>query len=95
MPIRFAEPCTLCGAIYLEGSKTVCSRCQRLRARGERRVDTRIRFRCDCGEMAVAVVLVQVGPEQGQSETRLPLCPACLREETLTQALLDEFGFRD
>ena len=58
-------------------------------------MDTRIRFRCDCGEMAVAVVLVQVGPEEGQTEIRLPLCQACLREETLTQALLDEIGFRE
>jgi hypothetical protein len=40
--------------------------------------------------MAVAVVLVLVGAEDGLNEVRLPLCQMCLQEERETQAILDK-----
>ncbi len=78
----------MCGAIYLNGSKTVCNRCGRIKERGGVRVDTRIRFRCDCGEMAVNVILVEVGAEGDRQEVRLAVCEACLEEERRTVALM-------
>ena len=80
----------MCGAIYLNGTKTVCNRCGRMKERGGVRVDTRIRFRCDCGEMAVNVILALVGAENDRQEVRLAVCEACLEEERRTIELLRE-----
>ena len=90
MGIITAPPCEVCGAIYLNGSKTVCNRCSRLKEHGKERVDRRIRFRCDCGEMSVNVILVQVGVDEEQQEVRLAVCEACLEEERRTIALQRE-----
>ena len=49
----------------------------------------RIRFRCDCGQMAVTVILVTVGVKDSRYTVRLPLCPACLEIEKETQAQID------
>jgi lysyl-tRNA synthetase class I len=80
----------MCGAIYLNGSKTVCNRCGRIKEHGKVRMDTRIRFRCDCGAMAVNVILVEVGAEGEHQEVRLAVCEVCLEEERRTMRLLRE-----
>jgi hypothetical protein len=38
------------------------------------------RVRCDCGQLAITVLLVRVGSDP-QYTIRLPLCPACLNLE--------------
>ncbi len=88
--IILAPPCEICSAIYLNGSKTVCNRCMRLKEYGKLRKDIRIRFHCDCGEMAVDVLLVQIGVDEDQQEVRLAVCTACLEEELRTIELLRE-----
>ena len=90
MGIIFAPLCEKCGAIYLNGSSIVCNRCIRLKEHGKVRVDRRIRFRCDCGMMAVNVILVEVGVDEEQQEMRLAVCAACLEEEMRTMAMLRE-----
>jgi len=93
MAIHIAPRCQRCGAHYLDGTRTTCRRCLRLGKSRRRR--TKIRFRCDCGRMAVTVALVKVGdPDEGLSEVRLPLCPQCLQEEQETQEILASLGFQ-
>ena len=92
MGIKFAPECNECGAIFVDGSKTTCSRCLRLRGKKRKRRRLDIRFKCDCGEMAVAVILVKIGPEDDVREERIAVCEGCLEEETETQAWLDLLG---
>ena len=81
MGIKFAPECDTCGAIYLDGTKTTCSRCVKLRGEKKKRRRLEIRFKCDCGQMAVAVLLVRVGPEDDIREERIAVCEECLDEE--------------
>ena len=89
MPLRYASPCVICGAQYLDGSSTTCVQCRQLTKNKKKRVRTGIRFRCDCGQMAVTVILVTVGEKDSRYTVRLPLCPACLEIEKETQGQLD------
>jgi len=88
MTIKYAEPCNECGAIYLDGTKTTCSRCRRLRRKNQKRRRLEIRFKCNCGEMAVAVILVRVGPEDDVREERIAVCEGCLEEERKIQEMM-------
>jgi len=85
MTIKYAAPCNECGAIYLDGIKTTCSRCVRLKGQKRSRRRLEIRFKCDCGEMAVAVILVSIGPEDDLREERIAVCEGCLADERLIQ----------
>ena len=79
----------ICGAQYLDGSSTTCVHCRQFTKNKKKRVRTGIRFRCDCGQMAVTVILVTVGEKASRYTVRLPLCPACLETEKETQAQID------
>ena len=92
MEIKYADPCVECGAIYLDGTKTTCSRCVKLRGQKKKRRRLEIRFKCDCGEMAVAVILVRIGPEDDIREERIAVCEECLEVEKEMQAWLDLLG---
>jgi len=88
MAIKYAGPCNECGAIYLDGTKSTCSRCLRLRGQRKNRRRLEIRFKCDCGKMAVAVILVRIGPEDDLREERIAVCEGCLEEEQKIQEMM-------
>ncbi len=74
----------------MQGSSTTCGRCLRTKGKGKLRWRTARHLRCDCGKLAVAVLLVWVGYFQDNlSEERLPVCRGCLEIEKVTQARLD------
>lgn len=94
MPIQFAAPCLACGKPFLHGSGTTCSSCLRQLKVGSAITRKAARLCCDCGNWAVAVILVHVGlREDGITEGRLPLCAQCLEIEKKTQAMLDRLGY--
>jgi hypothetical protein len=88
MGIKFGPAGDVCGAIYVDGSKTTCSRCLRLRGKKRRRRRLDIRFKCDCGEMAAAVILVKIGPKDDLREARIAVREGCLEEESRVQECL-------
>ena len=49
--------------------------------RVKKRRQTATPLRCDCGQLAVTVLLVRVGSDP-QYTIHLPLCPACLNSGT-------------
>ena len=85
MPIIEAPPCVACERIYVEGRGGVCSACLQARRKG-RKYRRKTGIRCDCGEEAKTVILIQVGSEKdGISTVRMPLCGACLQLELEVQ----------
>jgi hypothetical protein len=86
MPIVYANRCDTCGAPYLEGTRTTCKRCIQQKKGRKGRRQRRTRLRCDCGEEAVTVILVEFCHLDGDvSVQRLPLCPSCLEVEQETR----------
>lgn len=85
MPIIEAPPCVACGRIYVEGRGGVCSACMQARRKG-RKYRRKVGIRCDCGEEALKVILIQVGSEKdGFTTVRMPLCGTCLKLELKAQ----------
>ena len=68
-----APRCKRCQGMYVEGRGDICWACVQARRKGS--VKRRSRpVRCDCGQKAVVVTLVQVGTAQGGLTTvRMPL----------------------
>ncbi len=94
MPIQYADPCQVCGNLYLHGSPTSCRRCLRLE-KGAIDISRKPpRLLCDCGAGAIVVIRIRVGvTEDGITEERMPLCAHCLEIEKKTQATLDRLGY--
>jgi hypothetical protein len=81
MPIKEAPRCIECERIYVEGRAGVCSACLQAKRKG-RRYQRRAGIPCDCGGIAVTVILIKVGTEKdGITTVRMPLCGECLKLE--------------
>jgi hypothetical protein len=73
-------PCDRCGQPYLHGSETTCRGCLR-RAKDPNGRHHRLRLRCDCGKVAVVVILVKIRVGGLASLEPLAVCKNCLKIE--------------
>lgn len=88
--------CECCGQPYLKGSETTCSQCLRRAsdpcgrrptlirsglACKDRNRRSQERLRCDCGELAAAVILVKITIGGATSLEPLVVCEECLKIE--------------
>lgn len=77
--------CRVCQRIYLGGEEGCCDAC---RSGGAGRRKPR-RLRCQCGRLAVSILLAEVIDGDGEPlQVEIPLCPACEKEELRLEASL-------
>jgi hypothetical protein len=84
MALIFKPPCDRCGQPYLSGSPSTCINCLRRSQDpdGRRRQE---RLKCNCGQVAAAVILVRISIGEVISLEPLAVCEDCLAIEAETE----------
>lgn len=78
--LKIKPACDRCGYPFLHGSERTCSTCLR-HSHTPQKPRRRSRLKCDCGELAVAVVFVGIKAGDIITQEPLPMCEDCLRIE--------------
>jgi hypothetical protein len=79
----FKPLCDTCGEPFLKGSPTTCLNCLR-RERFPTGRHRQEHLRCECGELAVAVIYVRISVGEVPSDEPLAVCLKCLDLEIET-----------
>lgn len=88
MGVTIKPACEHCGQPYLNGSETTCRTCLRSLSDPDGRLH-RVALKCDCGKVAVAVILVKIRVGELINREPLAVCTECLQieRETLKEYL--------